>query len=203
MYGIVNLAIEELIVLEHGEEVWHEIRDAADLHEPTFLFTEQYPDDVTFSLVTSASRVLRISTEAFLRRLGQHWVTFTESHGYGYLAKLGGDNFHNFWDHIDNIHARALAIMPNLAAPTIRFERLQTNELLIHYRSKRQGLAPMMLGIIEGAAKKFGETLELEHRERTADGADHDVFFARIVSSSSSDPENRTNLVSISGCDPS
>ena len=182
VYGIVNLAIEDLIISEHGRGAWKEICSDEDTkHVFTFVTAEKYPDQITYSLISSASRLLGLSQDEVLRNIGRHWVTFIEKHSYGNLLRFAGKNFSDIIGRIDQIHAQALAIMPDLKAPTIQVEQLERGEFLIHYRSMRPGLAWMAIGVIEGIADKFRKTLEIQHRERSCDGADHDLFSVRII----------------------
>lgn len=55
MYGLVNKAIEELVLATHGEEAWDQISKKAGVHSDVFISNESYPDEVTYRLVTEAS----------------------------------------------------------------------------------------------------------------------------------------------------
>ena len=55
MYGIVNKAVEGLIIDRFGEETWHKVREKAGIDVDFFISTEPYDDDITYKLAISAS----------------------------------------------------------------------------------------------------------------------------------------------------
>lgn len=180
MYGIVNLAVEDFVVSSHGEEVWLQIREDAGVTDiPTFVTMDQYPDDITYRLVQSISERLGISSDEALRLFGRHWMRYTSEHGFGDLLRFAGSSVREFLGNIDAIHSQVAAGMPGLKTPTIEVEDVDDEVFLVHYHSPREGLAMMLVGVFEGIGEMFDSELDIEHRERTADGADHDVFEVR------------------------
>lgn len=177
MYGIVNLAVENLVVSSHGEEVWTQIREQAGITDiSTFVTTENYPDDVTYRLVGAISSRLGVSNDEVLRIFGRHWITYTKNNGYDELLRFAGSSAREFLSNVDVIHAHVAAGMPVLKTPTIEVEEVEDGHFLVHYRSPRQGLAAMVLGLLEGIGEMFDTPLKITHVDRLVDGADHDVF---------------------------
>ena len=66
MYGMVNKAVEEMVVLHHGEAVWEEIKAKAGVDVDVFMSNESYSDDVTYNLVGAASAVLGVPADQIL-----------------------------------------------------------------------------------------------------------------------------------------
>ena len=64
MYGIVNRAIEELIVEKFGAEKWEEVKDKAGFKSEGFMTLKPYADELTFQLVAAASEILNIPAQA-------------------------------------------------------------------------------------------------------------------------------------------
>lgn len=48
MYGIVNKAIEDLVIANFGEEKWEAIKERSGVDIDFFISSEPYDDDVTF-----------------------------------------------------------------------------------------------------------------------------------------------------------
>jgi hypothetical protein len=48
--------------------------------------------------------------------------------------------------------------------------------LKIHYFSHRDGLAPMVVGLVKGLAKRFNTSINIKLIQAKADGHDHDEF---------------------------
>ena len=61
---------------------------------------------------------------------------------------------------------------------SFRLERVD-GELRLHYMSEREGLAPMVIGLLEGLGAHFDQDVEAEQIEQRADHG-HDVFRLRI-----------------------
>jgi hypothetical protein len=77
MYGLVNKAIEELVVTHFGEDQWELIKKKASVDVEVFVSNEAYPDEMTYDLVSAASEVLGKSASAILVAFGEHWVLKT------------------------------------------------------------------------------------------------------------------------------
>ena len=58
MYGLVNKAIRDLVVTNHGEDKWKEICRLSDFSDEEFIGMNPYPDKLTYDLVKNSSLVL-------------------------------------------------------------------------------------------------------------------------------------------------
>jgi len=56
VYGLVNAAVEGLIVQEHGRDAWNRIREHAGVPDEPFLAMQAYPDELTYKLVEHSGR---------------------------------------------------------------------------------------------------------------------------------------------------
>ena len=180
MYGLVNKAIEDLVVSLAGERTWLDIVDRAGVDAATFVSLDSYPDEMTFDLVGAASAVLGMSTEEVLERFGEHWVRYTGREGYGPLMKAYGTDVASFLKNLDALHARVALIMPELNPPSFRIVEEAPGRFLVHYHSSRAGLAPMVTGLLRGIGALFEVDLSIARLDRREDGADHDVFAVTV-----------------------
>ena len=77
MYGLVNKAIEDLVVSNFGEDKWEAIKAKAGVDVEVFVSNEAYPDDITYNLVGAASEENPTSVsgkvEQFSSTSGPRW----------------------------------------------------------------------------------------------------------------------------------
>ncbi len=66
MYGMVNKAVQDLVVTQFGQEKWNEIKRKADIDVEAFVAMSTYPDEVTYKLVGAASEVLGLPADKIL-----------------------------------------------------------------------------------------------------------------------------------------
>ena len=179
MYGLVNKAIADMVRSQFGEETWQEIRQKAAVEDNTFLSMEGYPDDVTHRLVKAGSQVLGLSSAQIMQAFGEFWVQFTADEGYGELMDMCGDDLPEFLQNLDNLHARVGVSFPQLRPPSFESCEGNENELTLEYRSERDGLAPMVLGLVKGLGDRFDTEVDVFQTKSRDEGADHDEFLIR------------------------
>lgn len=179
MYGLVNKAIKDLVVNNHGEEKWKEICRLSDFHDEEFIGMNPYPDKLTYDLVKNASRVLQADAAAILEAFGEYWILYTADEGYGDLMDLTGSSFVEFLSNLDMLHYRINNIMPELAAPQFSTRNETENSVELEYRSHRDGLVPMLYGLIKGLGKRFDLVLQVEQIQEKNDENDCHVFLIK------------------------
>ena len=176
MYGLVNKAIEDLVISSAGEETWLKIRDRAGLQELQILSSSNYDDEITYKLVAAASDVLQQPPEAILRSFGKHWVLYTGREGWSTLFSASGEDMVSFLQNLDDMHARVNAAMPEGRMPEFTLTP-KDGAYQLEYRSERDGLAPMVGGILSGLAEQFEETWDIRHTDhRSQCGVDRFVL---------------------------
>jgi hypothetical protein len=179
MYGMVNKAVQELIIRQHGEEVWQRIRGLARLEEDIFISNEPYPDELTYRLVGAASEVLNVPAAEVLRTFGRWWILHTAMEGYGHLMKAGGRTLPEFLINLPNFHTRIVLMFPHLRPPEFECTDVTADSLRLHYHSHRRGLAPFVTGQLEGLGEMFRTPVTVNHEQSRDAGAQHDVFLVK------------------------
>jgi hypothetical protein len=140
MYGMVNKALEDLIIRQHGEQMWRLVREKAGVDVEAFISTEGYPDEITYNLIAAASSLLSLPAEQILKDFGKHWVLRTATEGYKNLMESSGRSFAEFLDNLPNLHARISLIFHKLRPPRFMTSQRRENSMHLHYYSERQGL---------------------------------------------------------------
>ena len=176
MYGLVNKAIKELIVANHGEDKWLEICKLSNFLEEDFVGLQAYPDELTFTIISHASNLLDVHSEKFLEAFGEYWILYTANEGYGEMLNLAGETFVSFLNNLDLLHYQVNNIMPNLIPPQFNTRNQKENSIELEYRSHRIGMIPMLIGLIHGLGKRFNLKVNVTQIEALSEGANCDVF---------------------------
>jgi len=179
MYGLVNRAVQELVSSQFGKETWLEIKRKAETGVHAFVSMQTYPDEVTYKLVGAASEVLKISPTQVLEAFGEYWITYTASSGYGDMFAMFGSSMSDFLSNLDNLHARVATTFPALQPPSVRCTEVTATGMRVHYHSTRDGLAPLMVGLLRGLGKHFHTPVDVTHDRARGDAHDHDEFVVR------------------------
>lgn len=177
---MVNQAVKDLVVTRFGTEAWGKICSHAKLPESDFEFLQYYPDNITYELVGAASLHLKLPAEVVLKEFGKHWVLYTAKEGYGPIMDLFGVDFKSCLKNLNNLHARMGMTMPNLNPPSFSFLQEDDNTYIVSYFSKREGLSPMVTGLLEGLAEKYSIKVTIEYSD-TRNGKPEHNFTIKIL----------------------
>lgn len=179
MYGMVNKAVEEMVCMHHGEPVWERIKARAGVDVDVFMTNEGYPDEMTYRLVAAASEVLDVPAAGILEAFGEHWVLHTARNAYGGLLSAAGRTLPEFLGNLPDFHSRVAMIYPNLQPPRFECTEVTDTSLRLHYHTHRPGLAPFVIGLVQGLGKMYGTPVTVQLVESRERGAPHDVFDLR------------------------
>lgn len=176
MYGLVNKAIKQLVVKEFGEQTWVEVCKMVGFEEEDFVGMEPYPDSLTYQLVGSITKVTNMDSKDVLEAFGEHWILYTADEGYGDLMDLSGNNFVDFLSNLDMLHERIAGLMPHLSPPKFTTRNTTQQSVELEYRSDREGLTPMLYGLIKGLAKRYDMVVSIEQIQHKSNTHDCDIF---------------------------
>ncbi|MBW4616952.1 MAG: heme NO-binding domain-containing protein [Desmonostoc vinosum HA7617-LM4] len=179
MYGLVNKAIQDMVCDRFGEKTWIQIKQQAEVNVDVFIRMEGYPDDITHRLVKAASIVLGLSPTDIMQAFGEYWVQYTSDEGYGEMMDMSGDTLPEFLENLDNLHARVGISFPQLQPPSFECSDMEENSLNLHYRSTRNGLTPMIVGLVKGLGKKFETEVDITQTQNRDQGDEHDEFLVK------------------------
>lgn len=160
MYGWINDCVEALVLENFGSAVWKAIKEKAAVKERDgeFIRHQYYDDASTYALVAAAAEVLNLTPAQVLDTFGGYFVTFVAKAGYDKLMRAQGSNLHEFLSNMNAMHFTLQGSgLEQLVPPDFACELVegQPDELLLHYWSQRQGLAPMVPGIIRQCAADY------------------------------------------------
>ena len=176
MYGLVNKAVEDLVLSKFDEDTWDLILEKADIDEDYFVAMQSYEDDITYKLVGAASEVLDMPAEQILEVFGEYWILYTAEKGYGSMLDMAGSSLDEFLKNLNSLHSQVELKLPELKPPSFEIENIDQGAWRVHYHSDRAGLTPMMVGLLKGLAQRFGHEGEVEIEASCAQGGDHDIY---------------------------
>lgn len=176
MYGMVNKAVEEMVIGAHGEAMWCEIKRRAGVTQEIFISNEGYPDEITYRLVGAASELLQTPADQILHAFGEHWVLNTARKGYGHMMAAGGSSLGEFLENLPLFHDRVALLYPKLVPPRFEVTDRRERSLHLHYITHRGGLTPFVGGLISGLGQMFDTPATYRLVQSREAGADHDVF---------------------------
>lgn len=176
MYGLVNQAIQGLVVENFGADTWEKIKTIAHVDDEAFLSNKIYDDRITYDLAGAAAETLGISVGEVLHAFGKYWVLKVGNQKYGTLMRSGGDSLMEFLLNLPNFHSRVMLIYSDIRPPEFKIEQLDSRKVLVHYYSTREGLTDFMSGLISGLAELYQTEANISCVESRSQGNDHDVF---------------------------
>ncbi|SNB01758.1 conserved hypothetical protein [Flavobacterium psychrophilum] len=176
MYGIVNKAIEDLVIANFGEAKWNAIKDRTGIDIDFFISNEPYDDEITFKLALAVSQEMNMTINQALITFGEWWVIKTTSEKYPGLMNSGGNNLRDFLVNLPNFHNRVMLIYPKLTPPEFKISNITENGLNLHYFSKRQGLQEFVRGLIQGLGKMFNTQVTIALIQTRNQGSTHEIF---------------------------
>jgi hypothetical protein len=183
MYGLVNKALQELVIERGGEALWDRVRAASGVEVETFVGMQPYPDEVTTKLVVAAAEALGSTPSTILEEFGVHWIVFTAQNGYGAYFSLTGSTLFEVLANLDLLHARVQLTFQQFTMPRFRVTDRTERSARLHYRSERTGLASFVVGLVRGLGVHLGTPVRVTQVATRGEGdADHDEFLVELVS---------------------
>ncbi len=172
MYGMINIAIQDLIVRDYGSPTWNAVKAKASLETDGFVSMHTYPDALTYGLVSIACEITGVTADKMLENIGEYWITHTAKQGYGPVLDMAGTNLVEFLKNLNTMHRGVVKTMPEMVIPIFEVREEQPGSVVLEYHSKRKGLEPMVLGLIKGLGKRCGfdckvEMIETDKTEHT------------------------------------
>ncbi len=176
LYGLINNSLRDMTIARWGADRWELVAARAGVADIIFQNMSPYDDSLTYSLVGALSEETTIDASTLLRDFGVYWIRVVAPKQYGDLLAFTGRTLPVFLSNLDRMHDRVATIFQNLEQPSFSVEILSDTALKLHYRSRRVGLAPFVIGLLEGLGERFSTKVSVTQIASRGDGAEHDVF---------------------------
>lgn len=169
MKGIVFIFLNRLVEEKFGLALWDAILEAVQ-PKSNGIYTsgKTYPDNEILDLISKFSELSRHSVHDLLHVFGHYMFT--------QLAVLYPDflktrDLKSLLLSVDSvIHKEVNKLYTDANVPKFTYEEPDNNTLIMIYSSARK-LCPLAIGLIEGAAEHYGESISHNHESCMLDGA--------------------------------
>lgn len=176
MYGIVNKAIKDLVIVNFGQEVWDTVLEKSGVDVDFFISNEPYDDAITYKLASAISSEVNLTLDEVLYALGEWWVLKVAGERYSGMMESGGSNLKEFLVHLPVFHNRVMMVYPNLTPPEFKVSNIQEKSIHVHYHSTREGLKEFTRGILYGLGKMYKTEVVVEELQSRDKGASHELY---------------------------
>jgi hypothetical protein len=176
MYGIVNVALEEMVIDNYGRDKWDEALLKSGTGITHFEADILYDDEVTYLLIASVAEVLEIHIHKVMNLFGEWWILKVGKGKHARLMASGGDSLKEFLINLPTFHSKVILIYVEMFAPQFTVSDVEANSLVIHYYSNRRSLTEFVRGLLLGLGKMFNVPVSVIIVSSRNEGADHDTF---------------------------
>lgn len=181
MLGMINHAIEEMVVERLGAETWDRVCARVGHADPVFVVMKQYPDELTYALVGAIAEEAGMPPGQVLHDFGRFWIGYSNRQPWGKVMRSMGSDLRSLLAALDALHTRIAISFPGVTMPHFRVEESEEG-MRVHYFSPRPGLAPLVQGALEALGDLYREPVRVTLAEDRAAGAPHDVFLVTFGS---------------------
>ena len=159
---MINDAMKSMVIELVGEAAWNSISVKAGVPY-TFAKAVSYDDESTYRLVALISKELDMSATQVLSEFGKYWIKYASKSTFGPLLNLFGANLRDCLNNLNEMHKHMGGQLPNLHPPRFITREISPNKIELEYFSDRNGLPPMVNGLLFGLAEFYSEKIEVEH----------------------------------------
>lgn len=177
MKGIVFTEFLEMVEAQHSLALADAIiTDAALPHGGAYTAVGTYPVGELLALLVALCTRTSSSPEVVLTAFGE-FLAGSFHRRFRHLFEAHGGAL-DFIANVESyVHVEVRKLYPDAELPTFNAERISPDELVLLYQSPR-ALPALAVGLIRGTGNAYGEALEVEREDLTADGS-HFRFFIR------------------------
>lgn len=162
MYGLIHIALNDMIVAHHGDATWQQILVQAEVGDSAFMRMRSYDDSITYALIGATAKVLDAPVDACLEAFGEYWLQKFAPQCYDVLLKAAGNDLFTFLENLDALHDHISTTFVGYVPPSFRIERHSETTATLHYISSRQGLIPFVTGLIRGMQDRFNVDITID-----------------------------------------
>lgn len=158
MYGLLLESIAAVLRQKYGNDTWEAIRRRAQVEITSFSIHEKYPEWMIPAIANAASEVTGESVRSLFDHFGKAFVSFVGKYGYDGVLTVLGRNMRDFLNGLDNLHEYLRFSYKEMNPPSFFCENESSQGLTLHYRSKRRGFVPYVVGQIKEVGRLFYRT---------------------------------------------
>ncbi|MCO7223736.1 heme NO-binding domain-containing protein [Pleionea sp. CnH1-48] len=162
MQGSIFIALSDLVTEKFGLELWDRIlTEVAPESGGAYTSVMRYNEKELFAIAQKLSDITEIALPDLIKVFGEYLFSSLYSSMPGDVDVDSGLKV--FLLQVDSvIHKEVLRLHPEASLPSFTYTDEKPDELVMHYQSPRK-LCFLSEGLLEGAAKQFGEPITITH----------------------------------------
>ena len=177
MYGMIHRGLRQMVVDRLGEEAWKALEHGLGTGPQDMISAMVYDDGLTVSMVAAAADLLEMPMEECLKAFGRSWIRFAERGSFGAIMDFTGRDLPGFIANLDRMHQAVVAAMPEARVPSFALVRDVSGDLLVQYRSERDGLEALVIGLLEGLMDRFDIAGEVRQVTSTSNAVEFQLLY--------------------------
>jgi hypothetical protein len=140
-----------------GPSQWAELERKLGLGAADYITARVYDDELTIGICRACADALGQDFSDFLFEFGAYWIHFAASGPYRGVMQSTGESLPEFLMNLDRMHNTVRLAMPEARTPLFELLDSHGDSLLVEYSSPREGLEPLVAGLLSGLLGFFGE----------------------------------------------
>lgn len=176
MYGIINKALQEMVINSHGACTWEAVKNKAQIDIDTFFNGEMYDDAITHQLVDALSAIVSIAAAQIYYTIGQWYVVQTIGKKYAGMVLAGGKTLKDFFVNLPAIYASIKRLYFPDTPSAISVSDVQENSALVCYHGPRPDLEDIVRGGLSGFCILFNAQPAVTIIENKSEGNTHIIY---------------------------
>jgi hypothetical protein len=179
VHGLIFVSLRDYVATAHGTAAEEEVMAG----EPVYLVSDAYPDERFTALVERACELAGLPRDELLHDFGAFTAEKTFARLYPALFDVSGSTRAFLLTVETPIHEVVRVAIPEALPPRLRVSEIGEHGVSIVYASPRR-LCAMLRGLVEGTARHYGETVQIEERtcmHRGDEACTFEFFFAQVA----------------------
>lgn len=156
MYGLIHRAMRDMVQERLGQAAWQAIELEQAIGPGELISMTVYDDALTMRLMGALSTAFDLPMTGMLHAFGRHWVDFVYKGAYGSIMHFTGSDLVTLLRNLDRMHHTVRITLPSALVPSFVVIEETPEAICVEYRSEREGLEPMVEGLLEGLIDRFG-----------------------------------------------
>ncbi|KAI1724170.1 adenylate and guanylate cyclase catalytic domain-containing protein [Ditylenchus destructor] len=198
MYGWIHESCRQLVSRKYGRDTWLKILEISGFEEgDENEINRFYPDEETFRLIEAISSTIGMSIEEVWEAYGGFLIQYTMETGWDEMLRAMSPDLEGFLGGLDSLHyfIDHVVYRTKQKGAAFRCESGPEGSILLHYYSRRNGLYPIVKGVIREVARRIYDTevtIKIQERKQERQAGlvplEHVVFVVTQVDSPTSQP---------------
>ncbi len=171
MHGLINRAVQAVVLSTYGEKRWNDIMDESGLGFTEFEAMLVYPEDQSSRMLRAVEKKLERPLPEILEDVGTFLVSNPQVEALRRLLRFGGVNYVDFLHSLDDLPDRARLAVSDLRLPGLELVEQAPGQFDLLCQPGVPGYAQVLMGVLRAMADDYGALVILD-QTGTQDGVE-------------------------------